>query len=127
MEQFTGTDGKSYRNVFYVGALKERARIWTYLGDDPGQSKEVRNVGWFSLKECTDLMRDYHQEKKAILIRAHAWLRLKLPFGAEHATGRWRPVMRNVSRPLDSRTMPGRLSNNWRADRNVPVVHATKV
>jgi 8-oxo-dGTP pyrophosphatase MutT (NUDIX family) len=66
-ERFTGTDGKAYRNVFYLAALQPDATIRTVLGSDPHQSKEVRNVGWFTLPECNMLIRPYHQEKKDIL------------------------------------------------------------
>jgi|SRR6478609_292103 len=72
VEQFVGTDGKTYRNVFYVGRLKDSARICTKLGDDPNQSKEVRNIGWFNIVDCQYLMRDYHQDKKDILLNAHS-------------------------------------------------------
>ena len=70
VEQFTGTDGKTYRNVFYVAQLKDNAHIHTKLGEDPNQSKEVRNIGWFDIDECIELMRDYHQDKKDILVNA---------------------------------------------------------
>ena len=66
-DHFIGTDGKSYRNVFYVARLKDDALIRTPLGEDPNQSKEVRNVGWFTLAECTDLIRPYHRRKIDIL------------------------------------------------------------
>jgi 8-oxo-dGTP pyrophosphatase MutT (NUDIX family) len=71
IEEFTGTDGKMYRNVFYVAQLRNHARIHTKLGDDPHQSKEVRNLGWFNIDECLELMRDYHQDKKDILTNVH--------------------------------------------------------
>lgn len=72
IEQFLGTDGKTYRNVFYLAELKDNATIHTKLGDDPHQSKEVRNIGWFNLDECKTLIRDYHQDKKDILQEAHS-------------------------------------------------------
>lgn len=67
-EQFTGTDGKSYRNIFFVAKLKESANIVVKLGEDPHQTKEVRNLGWFNTKECMEVMRDYHQDKKNIIL-----------------------------------------------------------
>jgi ADP-ribose pyrophosphatase YjhB (NUDIX family) len=73
-EQFIGTDGKMYRNVFYVARLKDDAKIMIQLGDDPNQSKEVRNLGWFNLTECHKLIRDYHQDKKDILSQVHSWI-----------------------------------------------------
>ena len=70
-ENFIGTDGKSYRNVFFVAKLRNNADIAVKLGDDPNQSKEVRNIGWFNISECCYLIRDYHQEKKKILKHVH--------------------------------------------------------
>ena len=112
-EQFTGTDGKTYRNVFYVARLKEDAEISTRLGDDPNQTKEVRNLGWFNLTECNELIRDYHQDKKDILALVHALLLQNMsPYNAESTNfdpkgwnSRWRPTayrfMRDVT-PIDT-------------------------
>lgn len=66
-EQFIGTDGKTYKNVFFVAKMKSGKIVTVKLGDDPNQSKEVRNVGWFNLNECNDIIRTYHQDKKDIL------------------------------------------------------------
>lgn len=70
-EKFTGTDGKIYRNVFFVGRLKKDVQVSVKLGEDPNQTKEVRNLGWFNITECLKLLRDYHQDKKNILLQVH--------------------------------------------------------
>ncbi len=70
-EEFTGTDGKIYRNVFFVGLLTDDAKVTVKLGDDPNQSKEVRNIGWFNITECLKLLRDYHQDKMKILSQVY--------------------------------------------------------
>lgn len=67
-ENFIGTDGKTYRNVFFVARLRTEASILVKLGDDPMQTKEVRNLGWFDVAQCMELMRPYHIEKKKILL-----------------------------------------------------------
>ncbi len=67
-EQFVGTDGKNYRNVFFVAQIKEDAQVMVRLGTDPQQSKEVRNVGWFTYPQCKRLIRSYHNEKLKMLL-----------------------------------------------------------
>ncbi len=66
-EHFVGTDGKNYRNVFFVAQMKEDAHVLVHLGTDPQQSKEVRNVGWFTFPQCKRLIRSYHNEKLGML------------------------------------------------------------
>lgn len=66
VEDFVGTDDKRYRNVFYIASINEKAKIKFTPSDNYLQRKEVRNVGWFSLLECMDLLRD--NKKKRILI-----------------------------------------------------------
>lgn len=66
-ETFVGMDGKLYKNVFFVAELKNNAHLKVRLGEDPNQSKEVRNMGWFSLPDCKKLLRDYHVKKLEIL------------------------------------------------------------
>lgn len=73
-ETFVGTDSKLYRNVYFVGRLKENAQVTVHLGDDLAQSKEVRNMGWFTVQECKALLRDYHEEKKLIIDDLYAQL-----------------------------------------------------
>ena len=70
-EVFTGTDGKKYKNVFFIAKMNQNAKVVVKLGDDIQQSKEVRNMGWFSLSQCDKLIRDYHICKKQILFHAN--------------------------------------------------------
>lgn len=84
-EHFIGTDGKNYRNVFFVAKLKADAKVMTPLGTDPQQSKEVRNVGWFNLYQCRKLIRGYHQRKIDIL--SDVSLRLQNQSSRSHKAG----------------------------------------
>jgi 8-oxo-dGTP pyrophosphatase MutT (NUDIX family) len=68
VEDFIGTDQKSYRNVFYVATIKDDAVIDIPLHKIKEQEKEVRNVGWFTITECMNLLRD--SIKKKILLNA---------------------------------------------------------
>jgi 8-oxo-dGTP pyrophosphatase MutT (NUDIX family) len=100
-ERFTGTDGKAYRNVFYLASIRPHAAIRTVLGSDPNQSKEVRNVGWFTLQECFALIRPYHQEKKDILQDVATRVLPMLtssPLSPQRWHGRWSPQRRRLVR-----------------------------
>ena len=70
-EHFVGTDGKKYKNVFFVAKVKKNAQVTVRLGEDVDQTKEVRNMGWFNLSECKCIMRNYHSDKVRILERVH--------------------------------------------------------
>jgi len=112
IEQFTGTDGKLYQNVFYIARLHEDAYIHTKLGDDPNQSKEVRNMGWFNLNDCMEIMRGYHQEKKDILKKAHILIQNCTRFyrTPQNFSTTWK------SRPVShvSHSPPERWNSTWR-------------
>jgi 8-oxo-dGTP pyrophosphatase MutT (NUDIX family) len=69
-ETFIGINGNTYKNVFFVSKLLPNAQISIPLQEISEQSKEVRNVGWFELKDCMDLIRD--QKKKKILYQAYS-------------------------------------------------------
>lgn len=69
IDDFTGSDGKTYRNVFYIATIKEGANLLFRLGENPMQSKEVGNMGWFGLTEAMGLIRD--NQKKRILIDSY--------------------------------------------------------
>ena len=71
VEQFAGTDGKMYRNVFFIASLSESAKLMHTLYEDPSQSKEVRNVAWFSLNDCNKVIRPHHLARKEILRMAY--------------------------------------------------------
>ena len=66
-ERFIGTDGKKYKNVFFVAKVKKHSLVTTRLGEDINQMKEVRNIGWFNMDDCKTIMRSYHIEKIKIL------------------------------------------------------------
>jgi len=73
VESFTGCNGNTYKNVYFVAKLNAFARIKTPLYELPEQSKEVRNVGWFSINECMNKIKS--RDKKKLLY--NTWLLLK--------------------------------------------------
>lgn len=130
-EQFTGTDGKSYKNVFFVARLRYGATVSVKLGDDPNQTKEVRNVGWFNVNECSTLIRDYHQDKKNIIVQVYSLLP-PLQWKAVGANGETSSSKRypySSSTPSTSSSLgskekntldfrPNRWNSNWRPNRD---------
>ena len=68
VDDFIGSDNKTYRNIFYIATIKENAKLLYKLGQNAAQSKEVGNMGWFTLSESMDLIRD--NQKKRILIES---------------------------------------------------------
>lgn len=72
IDDFIGSDGKTYRNVFYIATIKKEAKLLYRLGENAMQSKEVGNMGWFSLTEAMDLIRD--NQKKSILIDSYDFI-----------------------------------------------------
>lgn len=68
-EVFIGINGQTYKNVFYMAEIKPTAQIRVPLSDIKEQSKEVRNVGWFTLNESLEKVRN--ASKKRILYDAY--------------------------------------------------------
>jgi len=66
-EEFVGSDNKVYRNVFFVAKLLHNAHIDIPLGLIKEQSKEVRNIGWFSLKDTMSVIRNSSVAQKQML------------------------------------------------------------
>jgi 8-oxo-dGTP pyrophosphatase MutT (NUDIX family) len=118
IELFSGIDGKTYRNVFFLAQLRNNAYIRKELGDDPSQSKEVRNVGWFNLGECRKLIRNYHREKINILVKAHRFIEI-------YSSKMLQPI---PSLGLQfSNFSPKRRDHVWSPERNRPMRKATPV
>ena len=62
VENFTGTNNKNYKSIFYLASLKK------YKYDfNIDNNFEVGDIGFFTLNEATKLIRDYHQERIKIL------------------------------------------------------------
>lgn len=69
VEEFTGTDGVKYRHVYYLAKIKNNIKKLPDISKT--QIMEIRNKGWFSLNECTALIRPYDVEKLKIIKNAH--------------------------------------------------------
>lgn len=70
-EEFVGTNGVTYRHIYYLVKMKSLTRPPCVDRNNKIQSGEVRNIGWFSLNECISLLRPYDTAKKTVLTNVH--------------------------------------------------------
>lgn len=61
-ENFTGTNNKNYRSIFYLASLN-KIKCKFNIKNNP----EVGDIGFFTLNQASDLIRDYHQERIKII------------------------------------------------------------
>lgn len=70
-EEFVGTNGVTYRHIYYLVKMKNLTRPPCVDLNNKIQSGEVRNIGWFTLNECISLLRPYDTAKKNVLTTVH--------------------------------------------------------
>lgn len=70
-EEFVGTNGITYRHIYYLVKMKNLTRPPCVDRNNKVQSGEVRNIGWFTLDECISLLRPYDTAKKNVLTKVH--------------------------------------------------------
>ena len=70
-EEFIGTNGVTYRHIYYLVKMKDLTRPPRVDQNNKIQSGEVRNIGWFTLNECISLLRPYDTAKKNVLTNVH--------------------------------------------------------
>lgn len=70
IEQFIGTNGIMYKHVYYLVKMKDSTYLLPNIEGNL-QLSEVKNIGWFSKKECLQLIRPYDLEKKKIISQVH--------------------------------------------------------
>jgi len=66
-EEFIGTNNVEYRHIYYLVKIKDKVpppKIDIY---NKVQTGEVRNIGWFTLDECLQLIRPYDIAKKNMI------------------------------------------------------------
>lgn len=62
VENFTGTNNKNYKSIFYLATLNKNKYKFNIKNNF-----EIGEIGFFSLSEAFDLIRDYHIERIKIL------------------------------------------------------------
>lgn len=70
-ENFEGTNGVRYRHVYYLAEVLRHVQSPRMDPDNIQQVGEIRNVGWFTLKQCLSIIRPYDLAKKNVLWRVH--------------------------------------------------------
>lgn len=70
VEIMTGTDGISYKHIYYI-AINNRDRSKETSNYD---THEIGNIGWFTYDEAMYHIRPYHREKKKILTSVYLFV-----------------------------------------------------
>jgi len=77
-EIFMGTDGKSYRHVYYVAKMMDSVQPCICVDSlDESQLREIGNIQWFRLKDAIKYIRPYNHEKIDIMKYINKQLRFK--------------------------------------------------
>jgi 8-oxo-dGTP pyrophosphatase MutT (NUDIX family) len=66
-EEFMGTNNVEYRHIYYLVKIKDRVLPPKIDIHNKIQTGEVRNIGWFTLNECLQLIRPYDIAKKNMI------------------------------------------------------------
>lgn len=70
-EEFLGTNNVQYRHIYFLVKMKDHVHPPKINKTDIVQIGEVRNIGWFSLNECLNLIRPYDKDKKRVIDEVH--------------------------------------------------------
>jgi 8-oxo-dGTP pyrophosphatase MutT (NUDIX family) len=70
-EVFRGTNGIRYRHVYYLAEVLKHVQKPRMDPSNIQQVGEIRNVGWFTLDQCLQIIRPYDKAKKQILTKVH--------------------------------------------------------
>ena len=67
VEEFQGTNGLSYKHIWYIAIAKTNIDTPTVDPLDSQQAGEVSDVGWYTREQCVQLFRSYEQSKIRVL------------------------------------------------------------
>ena len=67
-EEFIGTNDINYKHIYYLVKMKDNVHSPKVDYSNKTQIGEVRNIGWFDVNECTNLIRPYDSIKKEIIL-----------------------------------------------------------
>jgi 8-oxo-dGTP pyrophosphatase MutT (NUDIX family) len=74
IENFTGTDGRQYRQVYYVARTKDNTINITLDTNNLTQMREVSKIAWMSLKEITKYFRPYNRSRVKMITKLEGCL-----------------------------------------------------
>ena len=72
-ETFYGTNDILYRHIYYFALCKDTLEV-KLNNNNMNQMEEVGNIGFFNFIESSNLIRDYHLERKNILNEAYLFM-----------------------------------------------------
>jgi len=68
-EEYLGTNNKKYCHILYVGTITK-----LNVEFDIKDNLEVGDIGWFTLDEIFNLLRDYHEERRKVIEKIFLFL-----------------------------------------------------
>lgn len=71
VEEFVGTNGISYKHVYYLVEMKDNLPPPKVDTNNLLQIGEVQNLGWFTFDECMSIIRPYDVEKQRVLTKVY--------------------------------------------------------
>jgi 8-oxo-dGTP pyrophosphatase MutT (NUDIX family) len=91
VEQYIGTNGITYKQVYYVATCKPSVDAAVQTGNKV-MVREVGNIGWFPYEDALAKIRTTNPEKRTVLMKIHT--ELSSPAGKERAIAalEWVPV-----------------------------------
>jgi len=66
-EEYTGINNVRYKHNYYIGKMKKMEEIYID-NENKQQFTEVKDIKWFTKKECLENIRDYDNRKKDIIL-----------------------------------------------------------
>jgi hypothetical protein len=73
-ESFLGTNNIPYKNIYYIGNVKELVSLSINM-EKKCQASEVSQLGFYDLDTCLEKIRPYNKEKIKILLEANKIIR----------------------------------------------------
>ena len=73
-ENFIGTNGIHYKHVYYI-AFVLNDNLPKLDISNIHQAGEIKNLGWYTFKQCLQMIRSYDVEKKKVLETVHNTLK----------------------------------------------------
>jgi 8-oxo-dGTP pyrophosphatase MutT (NUDIX family) len=67
IELMTGTNQKEYKHIYYLGICNGDVDVYLDIYNEQ-QIAEIGDIGWYNYNESMLLIRDYHKEKKKIIL-----------------------------------------------------------
>ena len=66
-EEYIGSNGAKYKNVYYIGKIKNNNKELTINYENDNQISEIRSIEWLNKNECIERIREYSDYKLNII------------------------------------------------------------